>query len=56
MADDKIFEYHPASVVPIFLSEDEPPVAIDVLYTILTSSKFNSYSTVSFYTERNEEK
>ena len=39
MADEKIFEYHPASVVPIFLGEDEPPVAIDVLYTILTSSK-----------------
>ncbi len=39
MADDKIFEYHPASVVPLFLADDEPPVAIDVLYTILTSSK-----------------
>ena len=39
MADDKIFEYHPASVVPLYLGDDEPPVAIDVLYTILTSSK-----------------
>ena len=40
MADDKIFEYHPANVVPLYLGgEDEPPVAIDVLYTILTSSK-----------------
>lgn len=39
MADEKIFEYHPASVVPLYFSDDEPPVAIDVLYTILTSSK-----------------
>ena len=40
MADDKIFEYHPANVVPLYLDGDnEPPVAIDVLYTILTSSK-----------------
>ena len=39
MADDKIFEYHPASVVPLVIDENEPPVAIDVLYTILTSSK-----------------
>ena len=39
MADEKIFEYHPANVVPLFLSDGEPPVAIDVLYTILTSSK-----------------
>ena len=39
MADEKIFEYHPASVVPLVIDENEPPVAIDVLYTILTSSK-----------------
>ena len=39
MADDKIFEYHPANVVPLYINEGEPPVAIDVLYTILTSSK-----------------
>ena len=39
MADEKIFEYHPASVVPLVLNDEEPPVAIDVLYTILTSSK-----------------
>ncbi len=39
MADDKIFEYHPANVVPLYFGDDEPPVAIDVLFTILTSSK-----------------
>ncbi len=39
MADEKIFEYHPANVVPLYFGDDEPPVAIDVLYTILTSSK-----------------
>ena len=39
MAEDKIFDYHPASIVPLNLIDGEPPVAIDVLYTILTSSK-----------------
>ena len=39
MADEKIFEYHPANVVPLYFEEGEPPVAIDVLYNILTSSK-----------------
>ena len=44
MAEEKIFDYHPASVVPLHLVDGEPPVAIDVLYTILTSSK--DYGTV----------
>ena len=39
MADDKIFEYHPASVVPLYFEDGEAPVAINVLYEILTSSK-----------------
>ena len=39
MAEEKIFDYHPASVVPLNLIDGEPPVAIDVLYRILTSTK-----------------